>query len=352
MMTDERKNKKRLVVGLAKFGLTAVVIAGIAFGFVAFDTPTGDVAEAEADVWSVFTRDVSSHEKFMKVLEQEGMQPPRQYDYNGNQVFFSYDTTRESPRAVMIRYQEAFVREGVNAHFHPGVRNPSTPEEMDLDTPGGQHAMTQAFVGVDDMFTGGMVPVENTRNSVRMVGFQTKGDAGDVAQLLQESESGRRSPDEFIGAIRYMDATREEGSLETTITAVWSDEYLDMEKFRPNTRSTDTVHPIEYEIPACTGCSRVARLSGTEHEADMHNLLYRSRSGVQEVVSFYDRHMGSYGWELEPAMRGLNRLQENGYATEDAAQIRAYIKNGMHLTVVVYPDFETGHTYVKMMTNR
>lgn len=339
------------LINLGKIVLAGSTVAAIAFAFVAFDSPTGEVAPAEADVWSLFTRETSNHAKFMNVLKKEGMQPPRQYDYNGNQVFFSYATTRESPRQVMQRFQEAFVREGMNSHYHPGARIAVDPVESDLESQEGVTTILQSLVGADDLFTGGMIPVVDTRNEMVMVGGQTRRGAKTLFEVLAESRGGKRSPEEVVGALRYLDATREEGSLQTTITAVWSDENLDLSKFSSQRRTEATTHPVEMMIPACMGCERVARLSGTKDEENMHNLLYRSRRSVHEVTRDYDRHMGKYGWQVEPAMNQLNRLQREGYAPDKAAQIRSYIREGMHLTMIVYPDFSDGHTYVKMITS-
>ena len=349
--TMKKKRTSSWMLNGLKLGVTGGIICAIAFGFIAFDNPKGEISPAEADVWSVFQKQTSKHEDFMSVLQKEGMQPPRQYDYNGNQVFFSYATTRESPNEVMLRFQEAFVREGVNSHFHPGVREPADPMHLDPQDPEEFGIMMQGMVGADDFFTGGMVPIQNTRNKMAMVGVTTKQDVDSLIAAVVERQGGETLAEDMIGSIRYMDATREQGSLKTTITAVWSDDKLDMRKFRSEVRSEDTVHPIEFEIPTCQGCTRVARFSGTESEQHLHNLLFRSPGSIHEVTSFYDRHMGRYGWELEPAMRGLNLLQQHGYAADNAAQIRSYIKNEMHLTVVIYPDYEDGYTYVKMITS-
>lgn len=338
-------------LNLGKMILAGAIVAAIGFAFVVFDDPTGEVSTAEADLWSVFTRETSNHTKFMNVLKKEGMEPPRQYDYNGNQVYFSYATTRESPRQVMHRFQEAFVREGLNKHFHPGVRKPVDPGGVEMGTVAADGLALQSLVGADDLFTGGMIPVVDTRNQMMMVGLQTKGGAKDLMEALSETQGGKLPLENVLGALRYLDATREEGSLQTTITAVWSDEHLDMNKFRSLRQSDRTAHPVEMLIPVCGGCERVARLSGTGDEENMHNLLYRSRRSVHEITRDFDRNMGKYGWQPEPAMNQLNRLQREGYAPDRAAQIRSYMREGLNLTMIIYPDFNEGRTYVKMITS-
>ncbi len=348
---NDSNTHKRLVSGtwvVIKLGVAGAVIAAIAFSFVTFDNPRGEVAEAEADIWDIFSQETSKHEAFMKTLEEEGMAPPRRYDHNGNQVFFSYDTTRESPRQVMHRYQDAFVRNDVNLMAHHTVREPIAPDQVDdADT------MLQGSAGLNEVFMGGLIPIELTRNRMAMVGIETKEGARDMEDLLLETELGRVSPEEFVGGIRYVDAFREQGSLETTVTAVWSDEHLDLSKFRSDSRAEGTVHPIEMEIPSCMRCTRVSRFSGTEHEEGFHSILYRSeQQSIHELVDFYDLHMERYGWQPDPSMHGFNALQAQALAPNDRdSEIRAFVKDGLHLTLMIYYDEQDGNNYVKIQTN-
>ena len=337
------------IVPLLKLGLTGAIIAAIAFAFVVFDNPRGDIQEAEADLWDVFVRNHTKHERFLRTLEREGMSAPRQYDYNGNQVYFSYQTTRESPQEVLLRYQEALNREGVNDAFFRGAptegqdpREIENPEDVIL----GVHGM-EAF------FSGSLVPAYTVHNSMAMVGVETKGGAENFLDVLVESRGGSVAPEDLISSFRYIDAFRQDGSLETHVTAVWTDEDFDLRKHRLGDRyGSGTVHPIELEIPVCIGCERVARLSGTGAEANLHSFLWRTRLPDFEVLSFYDRYMGEYGWEPEPPMRGMTSLMDRGYAPYETATVRSYNRGPLNLTLIVYFDYEDGFTYVKALTTQ
>lgn len=347
---SDSKLHERLISGtwvVVKLMVAGAAIAAIGFGFVTFDNPSGDVAEAEADVWDVFMNQTSKHEAFMKTLEKEGMEPPRQYDHNGNQVFFSYDTTRESPRQVMHRFQNAFAENDVNEIAHHTVREPIEPELVrDNET------MLQGSAGLNEVFTGGLIPIELRRNRMAMVGVETNKGARDMEDLMLETELGRKSPEDYVGSIRYVDAFRQEGNLETTITAVWSDEHLDLSKFRSGSGAEGTVHPIEMEIPTCMRCTRVTRFSGTGQEQGFHSILYRSEQSILDLVDFYDLHMERRGWQVDPSMHGLNSLQNQALAPDDRdSEIRAYVKDGMHLTLMIYYDEFDNQNYVKIMTN-
>ncbi|TXD37041.1 hypothetical protein FRC98_09890 [Lujinxingia vulgaris] len=344
-VSDTTKGKSSWWVDLLKVGGAGATIALIALLVVVLDGPRAEVQPAQADIWDVFLSQSNKHENFMRALQKEGMSAPREYDYNGNRVYFSHATTSESPREVLERFQRAFVREGVNKIEHHTVREPVAVE----DTHDGETFM-QAMAGADELFSGGLIPVENTRNYMAMVGAETKKGAADWKEAIVEMQGGAKTPEDTVRALRYVDAFREEGSLNTTITAVWSDQALDLSKFRNH--APGSVHPFEYKVPVCTGCTRVSRISGTEEEAGIHAILYRSPNSINATLGFYEREMARYGWELEPVMRGLAAMQRERSAPYEVSQVRSYSREGYTLTLIVYRDSYDGQTYVSMQSAR
>lgn len=336
--------KSKMVLSLLKCGLAGIVVVLIGFGFLVFQSPAGEIAEAEADIWDLFGSERSNTQKFMNTLEREGMSPPRQFDHNGNQIFFSHQTSRESPREVMNRYQRAFYREGVNTYIHDTVREAVPPGEVeDMET------LVQGFAGADEFFSGGLVPMQLTRNHMYMVGIDTPQGAKSIDDAVYESRSGTVTPPEIVSAFRYLDATREEGSLTTTITAIWSDDHFDLRKLASLQELEGTVHPIEFEVPVCQACARVTRLSGTGREGHRHTVLYRSPQSVQAVISFYENHMIRYGWAHDPSTRSLAELQRREIAPHQSSQVRTFFRDTQQLTLAVYQDYEDGHTYARIM---
>lgn len=328
-----------------KVGAAGATIVLIALLVVVLDGPRASVQPAEADIWDVFFSQSNKHENFMRALQKEGMAAPREYDYNGNRVYFSHATTSESPREVLHRFQAAFVRENVNTYAHDTIRVPVPVEEtQDHDT------FLQSMAGADELFSGGLIPVQDTRNYMAMVGAETRQGAAGWEDAMVETQGGAKTPEETVRALRYVDAWREEGSLQTTITAVWSDQALDLSKFR--TYAPGSVIPFEFEVPMCTGCSRISRISGTDEEAGIHAILYRSPNSINATLGFYEREMARYGWEMEPAMRGLATLEQNHVAPYEASQVRSYLRQGQSLTLVVYRDSHDGQTYVSVQTAR
>ncbi|MFU8803615.1 MAG: hypothetical protein ACNA8W_07395 [Bradymonadaceae bacterium] len=323
-----------------KVALAGASILAIGFALVVFSSPTGDVAEAEADIWDLFRGPTSKHQNFVQALREEGMSAPRSYDWNGNKVFFSYSTTNETPTEVMGRMQDALARNGVNKRAHFSAREP-VPMEEEPD----EETFLQAVVGANDFFTGGMIPITTTRNHMAMVGMETKGKAKDLDEFLKEWDGANRDVDSLVGAIRYLDAEREEGSLLTTITATWSDEDFDLTKFQPHAQGT--AHLIDFEIPMCVGCTRVSRISGERHESDYHSLLYQSPTSVAQTAGFYDSAMLSRGWQLDPALRAVLNMQEKDMVYYEGGRMRSYVRDGQKLTLLVYADSHDGSTYVK-----
>src|SRR5699024_9378650 len=139
----------------------------------------------------------------------------------------------------------------------------------------------------------------------------------------------------------------------TTITAVWSDEYLDLNRFDPRSPASreGTVHPVELEIPICQGCSRVSRLSGSDREENQHSILYRSGQPISELIRYYVRNMGRYGWQTEPVVKSMNEMLERDLMPSKAAQFRTYRKDDLSLTMIAYYDHTTQSTYVKIITS-
>ena len=350
---SQEKTTQRIragLVGVLKIGFAGAIICAFAFALVIFDSPSGEVSEAEADIWAFFASETTKHEDFVRTLQEEGMSPPREYDYHGNRVFFSYDTTRERPRQVMNRFEQAFKRNGVNKYVHGTAREPIHPTHVkDEDT------LAQGWVGLSEIWTGGMVPVEVTRNRMAMVGLETPQGAETLDEVLVETGAGKIAVEDMVGAVRVLEANRDERSGQTTITAVWSDENLDLRKFRPDprTRSEGGAHPIEFQIPTCPRCVRVSRLSGTEQEAGYHTILYRSQSSINEVLRFYENRMQDYGWRSDDSMRGLVALQQRQLAPGAMeSEIRAYRRDAMMLTLLIYRDRHDGQTYIQIGTNQ
>lgn len=107
---------------LIRLALTAGVIVGIGAAFLllqpASDGQGGlEVESSRADITWMTPFSPSPTQRFASALEDLGHEPPRAYDLNGNDVYFSTRVSRKSPERLLQEYQQAFVDHGVNSRM-------------------------------------------------------------------------------------------------------------------------------------------------------------------------------------------------------------------------------------------
>ena len=117
------------IIGVCKrVALTAAVVVGVGAAIVVLSPAErgseggqGEgvgVQSSRADVlWPLMT--ARSHtQRFAGALDDLGHEPPRVFDLNGNEVFFSTRTTHKRPDELVAEYQRAFVERGINSRIH------------------------------------------------------------------------------------------------------------------------------------------------------------------------------------------------------------------------------------------
>lgn len=141
----------------AKLAGAGATIFGIAWAFATFQT-TGSVKEVNAVIWDTTPFALSQNQKFAAALDRLGHEPPRSYDYNGNEVFFSARTTPKPIADVLIEYQEEFVRQGLNEQAYvtvPGQEYRVNPAKY--DKLGGDD--TARMKNIEAMLSGQVAPM-------------------------------------------------------------------------------------------------------------------------------------------------------------------------------------------------
>ncbi|CAN0497782.1 unnamed protein product, partial [Laminaria digitata] len=117
---------KSLAKSIFKVSLSGVILFGVATGVVllspepeADDSIKLDVKESQANLdWLSPLQETNTH-KFATALDELGHEPPRVYDLNDNEFFFSTRAVRnKTPREIMLEYQEKFVEVGLNKTAH------------------------------------------------------------------------------------------------------------------------------------------------------------------------------------------------------------------------------------------
>lgn len=107
-----------LFKNLTRVALTVGIVVAIGAAILLLHPGQEDgveVSSSHADVlWSLpFQK--SNTQRFASALEDLGHEPPRSYDLNGNEVFFSTRTTHKTPEHLLQEYQHKFVEKGVNS---------------------------------------------------------------------------------------------------------------------------------------------------------------------------------------------------------------------------------------------
>ena len=344
MNTDDTSGLGAVGTFLKKVGLTLAAIAFIAGLFaVAGD---GEVSTASADIYVMGSgKPPSKQEKFVDTLVDYGLSEPRTYDWNGNAVFFSQGETRKSPEEVQYDLQDAFVRNGVNKYFHPRPVDPGsaqTSEEVEAEMHAGE-----------DYLTGGLVPLKTTRDHIVMNGVQSSGKERNLTELLKKmawskAHAGRYlEPEQMMANFRYVEAYRKPGQKRTTITAAFSEEALDLNRFKPS--AANYTPNADQEIPPCVGCKRITRFAGTGAESDKRTILFESPNEPKDELQFYRAALQDRGWKPDPSLESVWRLGRDfgpDSLRREGVRYGSFSRNGRFATMLTYVDPKNSKTYV------
>jgi len=346
-----RINSKELLSSGLKLGASGALICAIAWAVVTFGSPRGEIDPAEATILSMdmFSSPTKS-EGFANTLEAFDMEKPRAYDWNGNTVYFSMGMTDASPMEVLHAFQRELVEKGVNkkAHTHRVSGIPKVDLSKALAEPGESNKLkgwTQnKRAELDDFFSGGLIPIAISPSYVAMAGASSKGEAKTADEFIKEQIATKRSLEDSVKVMRYVEARRAADDSKTMISAVWSDDELEMEKFAPDAKRSDLT--VSTDAPACLGCRRIMSFGGHGSESSYGTNVFVGYQHVDETIEFYDRAMQNRGWKPSTASVLLRRLTEQGLIPPSAARTTSFSKNGRFATVMAYPTGMGGQTQV------
>lgn len=341
---------------LSKLGVAGATIAAIGWGILTLNTPEEPVREAEADVWMMDFAPRAQQEKFVETLMVEGLEEPRRYNLNGNEMFFSTTTTDETPSEVLQRFQRAFVETGVNKHVH--MRRPKTMQSPSKDDSSAERAKRkkeaeQKLLYYDDFFGGGIVPTSVSNDHVMMAGMESEGEADDALDFVAEVIDRSKSDGDFnlhknVGNMRFVDAYRE-GSGKTRITAVWSTEDYEIAKLADEGEDLN----VDPERPACVGCTRLYRFEGSGEEEDYDSIAFNAaRRSPRSVIQEYRDTLGARGWKPAPSSVIMANARRSGLMPNYKGQLVSFSRGAQFLTLMTYPDSKTGDTIVHLFESR
>lgn len=326
-----------------KLALAASFLLAVGWSVILFNgSPAAPIKDAQADIAMLSFAPKTPQQRFVEGLDELGMEEPRSYDWNGNKVFFSMMRTKDSPQEVLHKAHKIFKNKGLNkgsrpelppdlaealVHYSKHNKLPKNSEDTLADV--------ELNIGhYNDFFTGGLVPVVNTPGRVVMAGGTGHGkNITDVASYLAAQRENKRGAIDQVKAMHVLEAVRNPGETSSLVTAVWSDEDLDMRRFMNEGEGVAT-NP---ELPSCTGCSRLMALGGeSKHERNYNSTSFSAPANANPdtIVNFYDRSLGARGWRRMESSVLLDKLRSRkDIPVQPPEGLVGYARDGQFITL-------------------
>ncbi len=319
-----------------KLAIAGATLVAIGWSVITFYPSTG-VKQSEADVYwgSSFKR--TSTQKFASTLQELGHEAPRSYDYNGNTVFFSARTTTQSPAELLVEYQRAFTRSGVNerpyleASEDGGPRPQDSPEQFKKLTD--ERGLAQ--------LSGQLVPSVINDDYVMMSGGLIKGEPTTckAAEAVLEKNLADGLPfEDLFQAYRAVEIMRSADDPNVTyVTASWSDTGLDIRKHHPDEASQFLAASADTNVPSCPGCQRLTRFAGSGREDSYITNVFESPQHYTSVTNFYLEAMKNRGWRETDASALTRQALEHTDLRDMPQQAIQLVRGEEFLTVSIEP---------------
>lgn len=312
------KRTVRVLIIMGKLAVTASVVALIAFGFGVL-SPTGDIAESDADILALKFGPASNHQKMTSALDKLGHPEPWPLNINGNVVYFSTKNHREEPARLMEDYLRTFYAEGVNRADYTAISQKEAAETMALDA-----------------FGGGAVPLDVSDDHVTLAGVQTTEEVNSNEDLMRIHENHDATPDgwhRIFKGFRHVEMDRT--GPETMVTSVWSDDKFDYEKMELGSESTDV--NTDPDLPACPGCVRLNGFESLDGDRPYKSAIYLGGGfSSSDVRSFYTRALKARGWEPTEANEMMKKvLQHVTFEGKNEADKLQFARGGEFMTVLI-----------------
>jgi hypothetical protein len=299
----------------ALLAASAALVCGLVWTVVVW-TPGEGVSSSQADIFDLFSAPDTPTARFQRALDHLGHEPPRAFDLNGNTVYFSINQLDKSPMQVLAEYQDEFAYQSLNRTSYTSL------------------SAALGEQGLEDMLTGGVVPLRITPNYVTMGGGLAENGADDprsLAALGADFADGR--VDKKFRAYRHIEAFREPGARFTTVVASWSDDSFDYRKMVPGSNVAEqSGDPL---VPACPGCTRLKRFEDLDADANHVDYVFAGPADVDKTLAFYDRALVERGWQHAPSSVVLARARRMQAPLPDA-HLRHYERGDKTLTLVAY----------------
>ncbi len=304
------------VVAIVKLAIAGLVICAIAFTIAVVDRD-GSVSETQADIFDTAFGPKPNQVRFNEALESMGHTEPQVFDLNGNNVYFSVQYEDQNPGDVMRRYQEAFVRRGLNDKVYNTLEEAAGDEGLKTRLTGG---ITPVKVGADRIVMGGMM----TRN-IALHPDDLRGDLMAVDDM------------ELFRGHRWIEIFRQSGSDRTTVLAAWSDDDFSYEKMLPSDERLAEGRSVDPDVPSCPGCTRVNHFADKNDPGGYRSNIFVTNMGHHQMVDFYRQAMQRRGWSETEFQRAHEKIRQAVEYDGDAMEKLRFEKHERNLEIFVFP---------------
>ncbi len=312
----------RHLLNVGKIAGAGAIVATIAFAIAVVGTD-GPVSESHADLTWLSPFERSNTDRFEAALDRLGHSEPKEYDLNGNRVYFSTAISRKTPESLLLDYQEEFRRQGLNDRLYREVMTGQARETTEAG------------------LTGSVVPLAISRDRVILAAAIPANHADD-AQGLAENFQAAADPTELFRGHRFIEIVRRPDSRHTSIVATWSDEDFDLGAMEPEADSMRG--SFDVEVPACPGCVRLTRFAESGHGTGRVDMAFMGPQGIDETLRFYQQAMASRGWQPTDLGATMGAIQEHFDTQTPTGDSLHFSRGSQELSLIFTPDPRTGQT--------
>lgn len=353
------KNMRNALTNSLKVAVTGFIVCTVGWGILTF---SGDPAEpiskkAEADIFGFDFAPKSKHAKVVDTLLDDGFEPPRTYDWNGNKFFFTLKHQNKEPMEVMRDLQGLLKQNGVNKHAHMFMPTQldmgilTNPDKFKNLPKAEQEKFVKATMEhkarLDDFFAGGIVPFHMEKDYMNMAGTVLKDPPKDSLGVVTKMLKHKGNFQNQIERLYHVESFRRPNSNNSTTTAMWSQKNVDFDKFDPKKGKIDNVN---HNIPSCVGCELITSFRGQDNEDKYANNIFSAKhTSPAQAHSFYKSSLERRGWKRAETTDFLYKAQRDGLMPQFGAMVESYARGKDFITVIAHPSDLDGSTTVQLM---
>jgi hypothetical protein len=322
------KSKKKFPAGVKVLASLLCVVA-VAFVTLALGED-GEVQQADADIFDLFTFTSRSSSGFEDVLAEMGHDAPQTFEINGNVMHVSVRHVRQSSVRTVVRdYQRMLFEKGVNDREY--TRTGKIANGIGSKETSRRRLMTS--------LRGGLVPMVIERDYARMDGVTMEADPETDIGVFRALLDKHEDENPFNG-FRRIEMFRPPNSDRLTVLGIWSDDKFDYQKMLPDGKHLGDPS-LNEENPICPGCQRVHHFKDlTRVEREHGTTVFVGRQSVEQLVSFYQLEFMGRGWKYLEKNAKSHKVQQEVALEYPRSRTLRFERDDEELEILVFPSTE------------